>query len=298
MFSLIVCSVNPAYLQGLRTSVSATIGVEHEWLVWDNRGVNTGLCEVYNTLAAQAKYPNLIFLHEDLLFKTNNWGQYLSEVFADASIGLIGVAGSSYKSKLLSGWYSGGGAADYSYIIHRLGADEYALSFPEKWPSREPAVVCIDGVFMVCRKALWEQSKFDQDLLRGFHFYDIDFSVRIAHKTKVVVTREIDIVHLTVGGDFGDRWVKEAFIYHNAAKDQLPFSTENINTNHADTKVARYWLDWLKSQPVTMQYRLLWVMRQQLYTKPALWYSIAKFLSYRPLGLKYIHRIFKKKGHS
>ena len=48
-------------------------------------------------------------------------------------------------------------------------------------PNRENVleeVVCLDGVFICSRKEVWQQSKFNDADLKGFHFYDIDFSLK------------------------------------------------------------------------------------------------------------------------
>ena len=130
----------------------------------------------------------------------------------------------------------------------------------------------------------------------GFHFYDINFSLEVARKWKVVVTNRIDMIHLTVGGDFGNAWVDAALVFHHAKGQHLPLATNGVNAGDADRAVAKYWLDWLKNFKISFSKRVRWVVDQNFLFKPFLWYSIAKFFLYRPLGLKYIHRMFKRKG--
>ena len=50
-FTLICCSVDPAAAEALRRNVAATIGEPFEFDVWDNRGRNVGLCDVYDRCA-------------------------------------------------------------------------------------------------------------------------------------------------------------------------------------------------------------------------------------------------------
>jgi len=289
MLSLVVCSVNPLLLETMKQSAAATIDAEHEWLVFDNKKINLGICEVYNQMALKAVYPYLVFLHEDLILKTKGWGKYLVNIFnRDDTVGLIGVAGSDYKSRFLSGWYSGGSGKDYFNITHRLAGKDKLLFFPEKWEKNEVDAACIDGVFMACPKAVWSSIKFDQVLLKEFHFYDIDFSLKVANVKKVLVTNQIDLVHLTVGGDFGDRWVEQAFIFHEQNKKQLPFELEK-KVHRDEHLLIIYWLDWLKDQSISFSNRIKWIQRQKLYFKLRLWYPILKFLFYRPLGLRLIH---------
>ncbi|MFC0772929.1 glycosyltransferase [Terrimonas alba] len=293
MLSLVVCSVNPSLLQIMEQSTAATIGIEYELLVFDNRRENLGICEVYNRMAEKAHYPYIVFLHEDLVMKTQNWGRYLVEIFQnDPDIGLVGVAGSDYKSHHFSGWYSGGSGRDYFNITHRQDGEDKLLLFPEKWEKNEYEVVCIDGVFMACPKVIWQSIKFDHDLLRRFHFYDIDFSLRIARIKKVLVTNRIDLVHLTVGGDFGDNWIEQAFIFHEQKKNLMPFALQKLDRQD-DHLLFVYWLDWLKDQKISFKNRWRWVSRQKLLNRKKMIYPVLKFLFYRLLGLRAIHNLVR-----
>jgi glycosyltransferase involved in cell wall biosynthesis len=297
MLSLIVCSVNKTYLRQLQESVSSTVGVPHEWLIWENAEENLGLCKVYNKLAAKAQYPYLCFLHEDLIFTTANWGEALVELFEkNKKVGLVGIAGGKYKSKLFSGWYSGYIGMDFYRITHRDESEDILLSNPPDWGGNEQEVTCIDGVFMLCLKQAWQRNKFDEELLKGFHFYDIDFSLRVSRSYKVIVTNMVDVIHLTVGGDYGDKWVEQAIIYHEYAAELLPAWVAPVDRKEADIRVAKYWLDWLKNMKINWTNRVKWIRLQRLHLQPVLWYSILKFLLYKPLRLQPLHHAFKKKN--
>jgi hypothetical protein len=295
MLSLVVCSVNEIYLKQLKETVAATIGIEHEWLIWDNRKSNIGLCKIYNQLAAQAKFPYICFLHEDLLFQTQNWGKKIIELFThEPKLGLLGIAGGKYKSDLYSGWYSGYEGFDYYNIIHRENQKDIKLLYPHTWKNDIENVVCIDGVFMVCRKEAWNENRFDESLLKGFHFYDIDFSIRVSQHFIIAVTNQVDIVHLTVGGDYGDKWVEQAFLYHDAVGGILPKSVEEVSKSEIDISVAKYWLDWLKNYKISWANKWKWISKQKLFKHASLWYAVGKFLLYKPLGLRTVHQLFKK----
>src|SRR5688572_11301326 len=119
MISVIVCSVQPAYLEQLKENLQETIGVEYELLAYDNRNSKKGICAVYNEMAAKAKFTILCFAHEDILFETKSWGQELINSF-NGSYEVIGVAGSKYKSSLFSGWFTGNNEFDRANILHRF----------------------------------------------------------------------------------------------------------------------------------------------------------------------------------
>lgn len=294
MLSVLICSVNDELLRQVKQNIAETVGVPHEILVWDNKASNDGICRVYNRLADDAQYSLLLFLHEDVTFQTINWGQKLVQKFEeDSAVGLIGVAGSRYKGKMYSGWYTSNKEIDLYNIIHTDGKQVNAMLNRADTSTHYHDAVCIDGVFMMCRKNVWEQIRFDEQLLKGFHFYDLDFSVRVAAVTKVLVVTDVTLVHHTNGGDYGSRWVNEAFIYHAAKENELPVSVGEIPAGF-ELQLAACWLDWLKDKPVSFSYRIQWVWRQQLWKYPSLWYAIAKFLFYRPTGLLYLHRLIKQ----
>ena len=93
MFSIIICSIHPPLLEQVRANIEETISQPYELLVWDNRESGKGLCEVYNQLAAKARFPFLCFMHEDILL-TRHWGTSLLDAFRqDNGLGLIGVSG-------------------------------------------------------------------------------------------------------------------------------------------------------------------------------------------------------------
>jgi hypothetical protein len=286
MFSIIICSVNERYLAEVKQNIEATIGVPFEILVWDNRVKNIGLASVYNILAAQAQYPFVCFVHEDVVLKTPNWGSILLEVFnADPDTALIGIAGGRYKAKAYSGWYSGVPDMDFFHVCHQNEIQTLRISNANHWSANEANVVCIDGVFMVARHSVWEQVRFDERLLKGFHFYDIDFSLRVAKAHKVVVTRRIDLVHLTQGGDYGDRWVNSAFMFHHEHSGNLPFYLDKVPVVKHELKVIKTWLQRLKTEPISFRNKIRWIREQQLAGSVNLLPDLLQFLFYRPSGV-------------
>lgn len=294
MISVLICSVKPELLKKVQENINDSIGVPFEILHFDNRVSNFGICKVYNDLATKAKFPYLCFLHEDVIFKTNNWGRKLiSEFHEDADIGLIGIAGSKYKSDYFSGWYSGVKELDCGNYFHQYpsGSEHVFLSPTDTKNSEE--VICIDGVMMCCKREAWQQNLFDEELLKGFHFYDIDFSLRVAHQYKVMVTFDIDLIHITTGGDYSNNWVETAILFHEKKKGKLPYSKINLNRPAINKRIITTTMDHLKNYKISFRNKKRWIMLQKLYLNPLFYYPILKFMLYKPLGLKKIH--FKSK---
>ncbi len=294
MISVIVCSVRPELSRQLQRNIQETIGVENELLVRDNRKNGKGICAVYNELAAQASFEQLCFVHEDVIFKTESWGRKISGLLS-GGWDVLGVAGAKYKSAYFSGWYTGQKAFDCAHVTH-----QYPGSTEKIWlqPGTEilEQVVCLDGVFICCRKKVWEEVRFDEQHLKGFHFYDVDFSLRAAYGHKVGVCLDIDLVHITgSGGDFGNVWVETAIAYHRRMKRSLPFTREKNLPADAELKIAKGHLDVLKRQDISVKNKMRWIKLQGLTRFPQLYYSILKFMLYQPLGLQHLHKLFKRK---
>ncbi|MCB0775921.1 MAG: hypothetical protein KDB99_06305 [Chitinophagaceae bacterium] len=280
----------------LKKSIQSTIGVVYEIIVWDNIHEKKGLCEVYNRLAQNAKFDIICFLHEDIIFETKDWGKSLCDKYMDnADLGVIGVAGSKYKSRVYSGWYTGLKEFDCANIKHQYpDRFEHIYLSPSSKGILIEDVVCVDGVFISCRKSVWEEIRFNENEIPGFHFYDIDFSVRASKAWKVSVTYDINIVHFTLGGDFGENWVNTAFLYHNMVNKELPFTKLDNLAVSPELRIAKTWLDVLKNYKISLRSKYRWIKDQRLLNKPVLWYGILKFLFYYPLNLRFIHKSFRK----
>lgn len=293
MISILVCSANPILLKQFSENVKQNIGIEYELLFFDNQKTGKGICEVYNILAEQSKYEYLCFVHEDVLIRTKDWGKILLDIFLDQNIGLIGIAGAKYKSKYFSGWFTGVKALDCANYTH-LGqrGEEKVFLNPDK-ESDIQKVVCIDGVFMCCRKDVWHRTRFNDQLLKGFHFYDIDFSIRAAKICDLVVSYKINLTHLTEGGDYTNNWVETAINYHTTFKNLFSVSCIDVNSNATDKIIVKSALDHLKTYRIELKNKLKWIRRQKLHKMPFLYYSILKFLLYTPLKLSAVHKIFK-----
>jgi len=295
MISVLICSVNPDLLNNVRENIQHSIGVPFEILYFNNFKIGNGICKVYNELAAKAKFSILCFLHEDVILKTQGWGEKIIDLLKEPDAGLVGIAGSKYKSAYFSGWYTGIKEFDCANYTHFNGSESEKVMLPPDDNRSVEEVVCLDGVFICCKKATWKQILFDEKKLKGFHFYDIDFSVRAAFDYKILVSYEIEITHLTTGGDYSNNWVQTAISYHQSMQSRLPFSKIDISNKEADKKVIIATMDHLKHFKISVKNKIRWVILQNLFLKPFLYYHIVKFFCYEPLNLKRIHYYLKRR---
>ncbi|MDP9042299.1 MAG: glycosyltransferase family protein, partial [Bacteroidota bacterium] len=277
--------INTVYLERLKLNLAQTLGYPYELLVWDNHQVQKPITEVYNLLASRAQYPYWCFIHEDIRFETQNWGENLKKAFEEnPATGLIGVAGAKYKSAVPSGWSTGLKEFDLCNIFHedKDGHTQHIYMNPHH--SVFEPVVNVDGVFMAIRKEVWSHAHFNEENLRGFHLYDIDFSFHVLKKWKAAVLFNIDIMHFTQGGNYGDEWVEPTISWHRLFSGQLPQYTGIAGIDkYREKMVAVFWLKRLSVEKISLRNKWKWIRAGKTWLDPVAWPFIGMFLIGRKL---------------
>jgi hypothetical protein len=80
---------------------------------------------------------------------------------------------------------------------------------------------------MACRKKVWDEFKFDEINFTGFHNYDIDFSLSIGQKYRVVFTDKILLEHFSQGS-YNASWIKSTITLHSKWQNKLPISKTRL----------------------------------------------------------------------
>jgi hypothetical protein len=88
-------------------------------------------------------------------------------------------------------------------------------------------VVCVDGMWFCTPKKVALENLFDEQLLKGFHGYDIDYCLKVNLKYKVVVTFNILMEHFSEGG-YNQSWLDDTLRLHKKWEGSLPRSTKTI----------------------------------------------------------------------
>jgi Glycosyltransferase like family len=292
MISIIICSINKTFALQVQKSIGETIGVKWEAIIIDNTINPKSITEVYNIGAAKAAYDILCFIHEDIIFTTNNWGIKLVNYFSNNNtLGLIGVAGSKYKSKTPSGWFTGNDAFDCCNITHvDKNNNQQKIFYTPTAGGLPQNVVVLDGVFLCAKKTVWQEVKFNDTLLKDFHLYDVDFSFNVAQKYRVIVVFDIDLLHFAKGAHFGNKWLKETLVWHKTMKTKLPFYAVTppiINANE-ENRILKTWLIRLKHENITFSNKLIWLKRIKIWN----------FFSVWPFVFLFLFKSYLKKGKS
>lgn len=180
MISIIICSRNADVKSELRKNIKETIGdTPYELIVIDNSKSTYSIFQAYNQGVLRAKYPFLCFIHEDIYFKTPNWGDMICRLSQNQDVGLLGVIGGHYMGNFSRSW---GDSRLISGQVIQGEKDGYACEFVHnEYHDLGEDVVAVDGLFLASKKTLFDDGTlyWDETSYDGFHFYDMDISMQV-----------------------------------------------------------------------------------------------------------------------
>lgn len=231
MISIIICSRSQEMLREVSQDVAQSIGLPYEIIAIDNSEGKYSIFQAYNLGIAKSKFNYLCFMHEDISFETPDWGKKVINTFeSNVKLGLLGVAGSSYKPAVPSGWSFDSACDDTTYmniVQYYKGGNKKNKIYSK--PKNEPVskVVSVDGVWFCTTKEIAAQVKFDEQTFSGFHCYDVDFSLAVLQHYEVAVTFEILINHFSEGS-FNDSWITDTLKLHKKWRNILPINLADL----------------------------------------------------------------------
>jgi GT2 family glycosyltransferase len=219
MISIIICSRTAYISDALIQNIDKTIGTPYELVIIDNSNNFYSIFSAYNEGVKRSKYEILCFMHDDISFKSNNWGQSVLNRFSASKLGAIGVAGSPYYAILPGAWWSGG------YISQSIYGEK-ELAYQTKIDNTLPVVV-LDGLWFCVRKSLFSMIRFDDTTFNGFHYYDIDISLQIQQKGYTLLS-VYDILIQHSSGKLDTTWLSNALLMQKKWGNKLPIFTEKL----------------------------------------------------------------------
>lgn len=238
MLSIIICSVSEERLRLVEANIDRTVGCDHEFIAIDNAVKKWPIAKAYNQAARKARYPYLLFAHEDIEFLIEGWGPFIENKLREDSCGVIGFAGNKAKLRCYSGWgqyYKW----DCSYMYQGFGpGDTRFLVSNATLENPFTPVVILDGMALFVRRDLWEAHPFDESLLKGFHCYDLDFTMQIAtagYRNYLCSTNRVLVKHASLGS-YTPEWYRDTVRLYDKWKSKLPIRTDDAV---ADPKILR-----------------------------------------------------------
>ncbi|MBR2214967.1 MAG: glycosyltransferase family protein [Selenomonadaceae bacterium] len=145
------------------------------------------MCAGYNSGMRQSEAKYKVYLHQDTLVVNKNLAQDLRKLFADETIGAVGVIGCRCLPK--SGvWWDG--LRSYGRVLHACEPESVVDSHCMEPPGDYMEVEAVDGLFIATQYDLpWRE-----DIFTGWHLYDTSLCKemqRLGYKV-VVPNQEAD----------------------------------------------------------------------------------------------------------
>ena len=223
MISIIICQRTQILPVELTSNIQQTIGCDYEIVGIDNSNNQYSIFSAYNKGVRRAKGAILCFMHDDILFQSNNWGSIVEDLFKkNEGIGALGVAGGHIMYNCPCSWWN----SDIT-SLHILTPDSHGQmdeSIHREYAGERTSieVASIDGLWMCIRRSLFDTICFDDKTFSGFHCYDSDICMQILMAGyKIKVTFEIDILHKGKG-NLNAQYYHDIELWHKKWKDYLP----------------------------------------------------------------------------
>lgn len=234
MISIIISTYKPDNFKAVSKSIAETIGTEYEIIGIENH-LQYSICEAYNKGCIEAKFPYICFMHDDIVFYSQGWGKRLISLLEnDITIGLVGIAGSKFKSTYPNtGWGNGPYLKKFNRgcLFTDISQKEPVDFDIRTYKTQIDDVVVLDGLFLFTRKSIADRYKFDEKLLNHFHAYDADFSLQIFFAGyRVIIDRSISLIHYSKGV-FAKDFAFENTKVVNKWKSKLPVASRDLDLN-------------------------------------------------------------------
>jgi hypothetical protein len=251
MISIVICHRDADFLRKILKNVEDTIGVLYELHIIDNSKGAYTIFEAYNLGVSKSKFDIICFTHEDILFHTKNWGQFVVDHFKDDSIGMIGICGGDAMPCVPAPWWNSK-TQNHHYFnnINTWKGKESYHQYSNPFKEEVSNVVLLDGAWFCISKSLFEKVTFDTATFTGFHCYDSDISLQVLEYKRVVVVYNILLEHFSAGSINKD-WAKSAELLADKWQEKLPVikrvqDKEIVNLyNYQSLLTYAYWIQEL-----------------------------------------------------
>ena len=249
MISIIICSTKSHLNYILDRNIQETIGVDYEVIFIDNSDNKYSIFSAYNEGVKQSKYPYLCFIHEDIIFRSNNWGKLLCKAFETSSkIGMIGVIGAKMIFDYTWGWWT---APQVGKIIQSNKTTRITSKYTQcldEHPILLNAAIC-DGLFLAFPKIIFDQISFDENTYKGFHGYDMDISMQVlVSGYEIKVIQNILVEHFSLGS-INESFIDACYLFNNKWSRDLPIACSGISSEKIEDYREHYIKDIFRFCP-------------------------------------------------
>lgn len=225
MISIIICSRKSTISKLLDENIRSTIGCAYELIIIDNSNNKFSIFSAYNEGVRRAKYKYLCFMHDDILFKSQDWGLRVIKHFSNTDFSIIGIAGLICILKM-PGIFLDSGDVYWNLLQSNHNETNTIHLYNNPLNVEIQQVNVVDGVWICIKKELFNKIQFDEYTYSGFHFYDYDVCMQgINNGFKVAVIYDILIEHFSYG--FKDKgWIENSSAFAEKWSHLLPIGLE------------------------------------------------------------------------
>lgn len=230
MISIIICSKHKGVSQEFLDNIANTISVEYELFQVDNSYNRYTLFSAYNAGIRRSKGEYICFLHEDVVFHTEHWGQKVIEHLQVPNVGICGVAGYEIVTRVPIL------CKDNIQCMNIIQSDNNGKKRsrmkvkPKNCNQLRRSVAVLDGVMLCMKRELVEHIKFDEEL-GEFHGYDVDICMQsIAQGCDNYVMYDVLLKHFSRGNRDTDYYRAMLRVFKKWS-GHLPFSGLEIKKN-------------------------------------------------------------------
>jgi len=192
-----------------KNQFSLTEAYNKGWKIIDDLGRGNGI---------------IVFCHNDMTYRTKDWGKILFGMFQGSGYDILGVAGTTQLNEHGKWWRTANDAEMnfpkmFGKVWHTNGIREWESVYSEKI-SGVKQVVVIDGLFIAVNGSS-KVERFDEEF-KGFHYYDLSFAFRnYLEGFDIGVIDRISVLHQSVGMT-NQEWENNRIQFVNKYKDELP----------------------------------------------------------------------------
>jgi glycosyltransferase involved in cell wall biosynthesis len=194
-----------------------------EFLAYKNEN-EYSLSEIYNKGLKEAKNDIIVFLHDDLIIESSQFGKKLVKHFEkNPEYGIIGLAGTR---ELSSGRWWDNSRTMMGIVNHKHEGKKWESKYSNDIGNNINEAVVLDGVFFAIDRLRLKED-FDERF-KGFHLYDISFCFRnFLTGVKLGVITNIRVTHLSIGMT-NDQWEENKKLFEETYGSYLPAKVKKV----------------------------------------------------------------------
>ena len=242
MISCIICSRQADISAELKENIASTIGCEYELVVIDNSKNEHSIFSAYNEGVRRAIGDILCFMHEDIIYHTNDWGKLVNNVLRYESIGLVGVIGSQYLPNKMASWWLCGATKGQILQGYKDQKGNYFASLDGENIQQLTDTVVVDGLWFCMNRTMFSLVRFDENTYNSYHCYDVDISMQVLScGRRVVVVPDLLIEHRSLG-NVTTSYYNQLQVFYDKWQANLP-TWRGINITEQDALWASKILD-------------------------------------------------------